>query len=130
MSRIVYDLWSDCCPPPKRGDLMQSNIGDRRERTWIIARVRRIKRKDSNACRRFEITLYRWWTLSVKARQKLCSAQMRSLFNVQSVFELYRTKRERQTFENYMGRQLPSEPLSTLEHIESVLSELWEKYAI
>jgi hypothetical protein len=60
---IIYDMpWND--PAPKRGDLVQTNIGDRRERTWIILRavwMRRARVRETPAAilRRYKVWMAR-----------------------------------------------------------------------
>jgi hypothetical protein len=55
-------------PKPKRGDLIQTNIGSRRERTWIILRSRRMTRAKN---RRYALWKARWWELEPKMRNEL-----------------------------------------------------------
>jgi len=35
---------------PKRGDLLHTNVGDRRERTWLILRVHHIRKWHKSGC--------------------------------------------------------------------------------
>lgn len=60
---------------PKRGDLMQTNIGDRRERTWLILRVRKIARRTDapigTVRPRFEVWRAKWWELESDFRLRL-----------------------------------------------------------
>ncbi len=55
---------------PKRGDLLQTNCGDRRERTWFILRVKKIPRPTVRLPR-FEVWRARWWELEPEFRMKL-----------------------------------------------------------
>jgi hypothetical protein len=41
MARFVIDMHGS--PLPKRGDLLQTNVGDRRERTWFILAIKALK---------------------------------------------------------------------------------------
>lgn len=71
---------------PKRGDLLQSNCGDRRERTWFILRVRKIAQRTDAVLGlararakpvrfpvklRFEVWRARWWELEPELRLRL-----------------------------------------------------------
>jgi hypothetical protein len=66
------------CPrgeTPKRGDLLQTNCGDRRERTWFILRVRKIARRTDaplgTVKPRFDVWRVRWWELESDFRIRL-----------------------------------------------------------
>ncbi len=96
---MILDILDDG-PPPKRGDIAQTNVGDRRERTWMILRVRKIKThrrildklpefpkgtplstiqrviRDRVQARRelpprFDIWMARWWELEADFRMRL-----------------------------------------------------------
>lgn len=54
---------------PKRGDLLQTNVGSRRERTWMILTVRRMASR--NHPRRYMLWAARWWELEVDMRVRL-----------------------------------------------------------
>ena len=55
---------------PKRGDLLQSNYGDRRERTWFILYAHALRfSKDFKP--RFNVWRARWWELEPEFRMKL-----------------------------------------------------------
>lgn len=83
---------------PKRGDLVQTNIGDRRERTWLVLHVRKTKRKS-----RYQIHMARWWDLEVSTRVRLFKSAERN--GGQRVFTFYRYPvKKKQTFEEYMRR--------------------------
>lgn len=51
---------------PKRGDLMQTAIGTRRERTWFIWFVRSYRRGENP--RRFKVLRVRWWEIEPETR--------------------------------------------------------------
>ena len=55
-------------PAPKRGDLIYTNMGNRRERTWMILRSVPVKR---SATRRYYVLKARWWELEPEMRMKL-----------------------------------------------------------
>jgi hypothetical protein len=60
---------------PKRGDLMYSNCGDRRERTWFILSVKKIARQTDaelgTVKPRFSVWRARWWELEPDFRMRL-----------------------------------------------------------
>jgi hypothetical protein len=58
----------DDSPAPKRGDLIHSAVGTKKERTWIILRSVPMKR---TANRRYSILRARWWELEMEMRIKL-----------------------------------------------------------
>ena len=57
-------------PEPKRGDLIYSAVGTRKERTWIILRSLR-RPKYGFDKRRFTILRARWWELEPEMRMRL-----------------------------------------------------------
>jgi len=54
-------------PAPKRGDLLHTNIGNRRERTWLVLRSRRSRAR----LLRFHLWAERWWELEPDFRMRL-----------------------------------------------------------
>src|SRR5712664_4548155 len=60
---------------PKRGDLLQTNCGGRRERTWFILSVRQVARRTDAPIGkvepRFEVWRARWWELEPEFRMRL-----------------------------------------------------------
>lgn len=90
-------------PAPKRGDLIQSNVGDRRERTWLVLHARHMRR--AQFPRRYQIHAARWWELEPEMRQRLYRSALRN--GGQSVFWLkrYPAKKRKPTFEEYMARR-------------------------
>ena len=69
---------------PKRGDLLQSNIGHRRERTWLVLRSVRAKRRTG----RYHLWVERWWELEPDFRMRLFSSAERA--GGQQLFRFYR----------------------------------------
>lgn len=57
-------------PAPKRGDIVQTNVGNRRERTWMVLRVRE-SRSRPKGVPRFNVWMARWWELEADFRMKL-----------------------------------------------------------
>jgi hypothetical protein len=58
----------DDAPAPKRGDLIYSAVGTKKERTWIILRSVPMKRTGN---RRYSILRARWWEIEPDMRIKL-----------------------------------------------------------
>ena len=83
---------------------MQSNIGNRRERTWIILRA--TKRKCQR--NRFNIWCVRWWELEPDQRMRLYQSAERN--GGQNIFPLYRYRTLPKTFEKHMRRKIEKEP--------------------
>lgn len=68
MSKMTLDML-DGSPIPKRGDLLQSNVGDRRARTWFVLAVHPLKPlKGLPRCR---VWMERWWELDADLRMRL-----------------------------------------------------------
>ena len=86
-------------PPPKRGDIVQTNVGNRCERTWMILRVRKIRRRDNTTplgklAPRFDVWMARWWELEPDFRMRLYrSAERNGGQNVMH-FQRYRPKKK------------------------------------
>lgn len=89
-------------PAPKRGDLVQSNIGNRRERTWFVLKVRRMRHR---SCPRYDVLMAKWWELEPEMRIRLYRSAERAGGQRVIAFHRYPAKR-RQTFEEYMDREL------------------------
>ena len=93
-------------PAPKRGDLVQSNVehrGNKRERTWFVLRVRRIRRRDGSLRPRYDVFMARWWELEPEMRMRLFRSAERAGGQRIITFRRYPAK-PRQTFEEYIGR--------------------------
>jgi hypothetical protein len=60
---------------PKRGDLLHTNCGTPKERTWLILRARKMARRTDaplgTVKPRFEVWRVRWWELEPEFRMKL-----------------------------------------------------------
>lgn len=56
---------------PKRGDLLQSNVGSRRERTWFILAAHLLWMRSKDGKDRFKVWRARWWELEAEMRMKL-----------------------------------------------------------
>ena len=55
---------------PKRGDLVQTFVGDRRERTWFVIKARRLNQSRS-PYPRYELWTVRWWHIEPELRVRL-----------------------------------------------------------
>jgi hypothetical protein len=59
----------DCAVIPKRGDLMHTNVGDRRERTFIVLHAHRLK--PTKSVPRCKVWAERWWDMEPELRMAL-----------------------------------------------------------
>lgn len=89
-------------PAPKRGDLVQTNVGDRRERTWPVLHAQRVRRRQEEVPR-YRIHMARWWELEAETRQRLFRSAERNGGQEVHFFFRYGAKKTR-TFEQYMRR--------------------------
>lgn len=70
-ARMNLDLLYENPVAPKRGDLVHTNVGDRkRERTWFVLHARRVRRRPGLPPR-YKLFLARWWSLEVETREAL-----------------------------------------------------------
>lgn len=89
-------LLIDCpgdAPMPKRGDIVQTNVGNKRERTWLILhahRVDRIVHSSRELIPRFKLWAARWWDLEADFRMRLFRSAERN--GGQNVLFFYRHK--------------------------------------
>jgi hypothetical protein len=95
-------------PDPKRGDLLQSNIGKRTERTWLVLRVkgipvRQCKEMGGVWTRRFKIWGERWWDLEPETRIRLWRSAERAGGQELHTFYRFPAKKKAKTFEQYMA---------------------------
>ena len=84
---------------PKRGDLLQTNVDNRRERTCFVLKVHALK--DRIGVPRYRLTTVRWWEIEPEFRRLLFRHAERH--GGQSVirFKRYPAKKKL-TFEQYM----------------------------
>lgn len=88
-------------PPPKRGDLVYTNIGNKRERTWMILRtkkVNRIVRDASCLVPRYNVWMARWWELEPDFRMRLYRSAERNGGQNAMNFQRYRPKPKKKAF--------------------------------
>lgn len=95
-------------PDPKRGDLLQSNIGKRTERTWFVLSakeipVRQCREMNGVWTRRFKLYAERWWDLEPQTRQRLFRSAERAGGQQVHTFYRFPAKKKANTFEEYMG---------------------------
>jgi len=91
---------------PKRGDIVQTFVGDRRERTWMVIKARRINRSQS-PFPRYELWTVRWWEIEPELRVRLWrSAERNGGQNVlrYKVEPLKQKPQKKRSFEEYMQR--------------------------
>ena len=93
---IFIDLASGD-PPPKRGDIVQTNVGDRRERTWLVLKSRKISSS------RYSVWMARWWELEMDLRLALYVSAERNGGQRVILFTRYSARKRKKTFEELMG---------------------------
>jgi hypothetical protein len=99
---ITIDIL-DGGPAPKRGDLVHTNIGDRRERTWLVIRVRAIRRRETSLPPRYEVWMERWWQIEPDMRMRLYGSAERAGGQRVIMFRRYPAKKRKRTFEDLMA---------------------------
>lgn len=82
---------------PKRGDLVQSNVGNPRERTWFILRAKPTKGKP----RRFQLWMERWWALEPEMRMRLYASAIRNGGQELFLFHRYPPKPKKRLEQNF-----------------------------
>jgi hypothetical protein len=100
---ILIDIL-DGSPGPKRGDIVQTNVGNRKERTWLVLKSRKISRKASTSYPRYQVWMARWWHLETELRLALYRSAERNGGQQVISFKRYPAKRRR-GFEDYMKGQ-------------------------
>lgn len=99
MSLVVIDVAPG--ETMKRGDLVHTNVGDRRERTWIVIKARRMRRTRSGRPQ-FEVWMERWWKVDSDLRIALGNSAERN--GGQRIVVFNRQRKKKVTFEQYMRR--------------------------
>lgn len=99
MGQLTIDMWGDPSLP-KRGDLLQTNMGDRRERTWFILKVRRVKER--LGVPRCKVWVERWWDIEPELRVRLYHSAERHGGQRVIHFTRYPAKKRDRSFEAYM----------------------------
>lgn len=80
-----------CGSKPKRGDIMQTNVGDRRERTFMILRAHRSLRMPKGVPR-YHVWAERWWEMEADFRMRLFRSAERAGGQQVVMFTRYRAK--------------------------------------
>lgn len=78
----------------KRGDIVETNVGDPRERTCIVLRVHR-SRRSPKGVPRFVVWCERWWQMETELRIRLFRSAERAGGQEVIFFERYRSKPKR-----------------------------------
>lgn len=87
---------------PKRGDLLQTNVGSRRERTCFVLTVRELRSRIDVP--RYRVWAVRWWEIEPELRLLLFRSAERN--GGQSVIRFKRyAVRKKKTFEQYMRQR-------------------------
>jgi hypothetical protein len=89
-------------PAPKRGDLVQTNVGDKRERTWFVIQSHAVKGKIEGK-NRYHLFIVRWWELDPEVRRLLYESAERRGGQRVIQFTRYSPQWKKRTFEQYMG---------------------------
>lgn len=91
---------------PKRGDLLQSAIGTKRERTWLVLSVHvlptRWTKEAGYEAQRTRLLAARWWELDAELRMALYRSAERN--GGQNLYPFYRfpAKKKARSFEEYV----------------------------
>lgn len=96
--------WHGDGPGPKRGDIAQSNVGDRRERTWFVLRARLLRRRDPAKLPRYEWWLVRWWEIEPEMRMRLYRSAERNGGQKVHRFWRYSTKKRKTREQEFFER--------------------------
>jgi len=94
---------------PKRGDLVQTNVGNWRERTFIVLSVRSLGARPRPEMglntQRTRVWAERWWEIEPATRVALARSAERAGGQAVHYFEPFRAKKNR-TFEEHMQRSV------------------------
>jgi hypothetical protein len=92
-------------PRPKRGDLLQSNIGNKHERTWLVLAVHILPTRWCHemgiTAQRSRVWAERWWALEPEMRMTLFRSAERAGGQMVHPFQRFPAKRK-PTFERLM----------------------------
>lgn len=90
----------DGATPPRRGDLVNTNVGNKRERTCFVLRSHVIRSRTTVP--RVHLWIERWWELEPEFRVRLYRSAERRGGQRCFWFRRNRSKKKRLTFEAYM----------------------------
>lgn len=76
----------------KRGDLVYSNVGNRRERTWLVLRAVP-SRTAPKGVPRYRVWMARWWELEADMRMRLFRSAERNGGQRAIQFRRYQAKK-------------------------------------
>ena len=96
------DLLDEGHPAPKRGDIVQSNPGAKKERTWLVLRARRMRR--AKGVPRYQVWMVRWWQLEPDFRNRLYASAQRNGGQTVHFFWRY-PRKKRRSFEDLLLRK-------------------------
>lgn len=96
--RITVDIYSGGAP--KRGDLLQTNTGDKRERTCFIINSRPLKER--RGVPRYRLDAVRWWEIEPSLRNALFRRAERHGGQRVLNYKRYPARKNKLTFEQYM----------------------------
>jgi hypothetical protein len=99
---MLMDILDGSDHSPKRGDLVQVRLKDRRAmRTYLVLRSCEIRRKVKGQLPRYKLWAVRWWELEPEMRLRLFASAERRGGQSEWFFSRYPAKKKR-TFEQYM----------------------------
>jgi hypothetical protein len=88
----------------KRGDILQTNVGNRRERTCLIVKVHTLKPRVSAF--RYRLDAVRWWEIEPEFRRLLFRHAERNGGQRVVLFRRYPARKKKVAFEDYMRRRV------------------------
>lgn len=94
----TLEMFGDNPPIPKRGDLIHTNVGSKRERTWLILRVIQMRRCHN----KYKVLKARWWELTPKVRMALFRSAERNGGQEVIYTEPIRKLKSKRTFDSQM----------------------------
>lgn len=92
---------TDGHPIPKRGDIVQTNVGDTRERTWFVLHSHPLR--PTKGVPRCRLWLERWWEIEPELRLRLYRSAERNRGQRYIHTRRYPAK-NRKTFEQHTQR--------------------------
>ncbi len=87
---------------PKRGDILQTNIGNRRQRTFLILKIHSLR--PINGVPRYSVWAERWWVIEPEIRMRLYESAQRAGGQKVINFSRAPAKKKKPTFEQHMRR--------------------------
>lgn len=90
------------CPVPGRGDLIETALETKRQRTWFVLGTKRMS-PAADGTPRVKLWIERWWDLDPATRMRLFKSAERRGGQVVIPTRRIPAKRKKQTFEQLMG---------------------------